>query len=110
MEWVGLVSLVLVISFIGYPARIRKLEHKLAKIERKSKGENDMSKIINSLVGKQCKIKTEDGVWLSGNPEIRCTVLDADDEWMTISYTDKKEKTFTKIIRIESIDSVELAD
>lgn len=110
MEWIGVVSFLFVISFFGYPARIRKLEQKLAKIERKSKGENDMSKVINSLVGKQCKIKTEDGVWLSGNPEILCTVLDADDEWMTIRYTDKKEKTFTKIIRIEGISSVELAD
>lgn len=67
-----------------------------------------MSKIINEVVGKTCKIKTEDALGLVGSPDIICTVLDADDEWIKFTYTDKKNVSKTKISRIDSIDNIEL--
>lgn len=43
--------------------------------------------------------------------------VDADDEWMKISYTSeevkkkvKEEKIITEIVRIENIDSIELSE
>lgn len=67
-----------------------------------------MSKMINELVGKSCIIKTDDAIALVGSAELACTVLDADDEWIKLTYTEKKNHTKTKIMRIDSIDSVEM--
>ena len=36
--------------------------------------------------------------------------LDADDEWMKICYTDKKNKQVTKLLRIEAIDEIEIEE
>ena len=47
--------------------------------------------------------------WI-GNNEVTCLVLDVDDEWVKIRYTDKKGKQIVKIVRIESIDEVELLE
>jgi hypothetical protein len=66
---------------------------------------NIISKIINDLVGKQCKIETED---LVINDNFDCTVLESDDEWIKITYTDKKNNVITKILRIDNIDSIEI--
>lgn len=35
-------------------------------------------------------------------------VLDVDDEWIKISYTEKKGNTKIKIMRIDAIDGVEV--
>ena len=39
-----------------------------------------------------------------------CMILDADDEWMKICYTDKKNKQVTKLLRIEAIDEIEIEE
>ncbi len=39
---------------------------------------------------------------------MECEVLDVDDEWVKITYKDKKDVTKTIIIRIESIDNIEI--
>ena len=50
-------------------------------------------------------IKTEE-LW--GSNDGVYASLEADDEWVKISYTTKKGERETKIIRIESIDTIEL--
>lgn len=67
-----------------------------------------MSKIISELVGKNCKIKTEEGLLFAGNTEVKGTVLDVDDEWIKFTYSEQKNVIRTKILRIDSIDNVEL--
>ncbi len=42
--------------------------------------------------------------------EVTCFVLDVDDEWVKIRYTDKKKKQVIKIVRIESINEVEILE
>ncbi len=39
---------------------------------------------------------------------MECNVIDVDDEWIKISYSDKKKVEKTKIIRIDTIESIEL--
>ncbi len=50
-------------------------------------------------------IKTEE-MW--GSNDGVYTILEAYDEWVKISYTTKKGECKLKIIRIESIDTIEL--
>jgi len=105
LEWMGWFAFTIILCYASYPGRVKKLEDKVKKLEIKQKGDKKMSKIINELVGKQCKIKTEDEII---NENFNCTVLDTDDEWIKFTYTDKKNNIMTKILRIEAIDSIDL--
>lgn len=108
MEWVGFLSLALILCYASYPEKTKKLERRVNKLERnQGRGEN-MSKLIQELVNQECKILTEDALKLSGNAEIHCKVLDVDDEWIKISFVDKKNNTKVRILKIEDIESIEL--
>lgn len=78
-------------------AKIKRLKRRLKKYE---KGETQMSKIINELVGKRCRVA------IYG--EIR--VLDADDEWLKFEYADKKGNKCVKIQRIDELTEIDLLD
>jgi len=67
------------------------------------KGATDMSKIINNLVGKKCRL----GI-LGIDGEV--TVLDVDEEWIKYEYTDKKGNKCIKIQRIKDIAEISLLD
>lgn len=110
MEWAGWLALVLLLCYSAYPGKVKKLQSRVKKLERKQNGGENMSKIISGLVGKSCKLKTEDALALVGSAEMNCTVLDADDEWLKISYTDKKNLPKIKLLRIDTVDSVELTE
>lgn len=126
LEWAGGISLVILLCYSAYPGKVEKLERKLKKLEhnqkverlesqlkklgRNQKGEIIMSKIISELVGKTCIIKTDEALSLIGAQTLKCNVLDADDEWIKFTYTDRKQNTKTKILRIDSIDDIELID
>lgn len=108
MEYFGAFAFILVLAYSSYPGKVKKLETKIKRLERKLKGESTMSKLINNLVGKECKIKSDDAWALVGADAVKCLVMDCDDEWMKIQYTDKKGNEILKIIRIETVDEVEL--
>lgn len=108
MEYFGVMAFILVCCYMGLPNKVKRLESKLKRLERKQKGGNNMSKLINELVGKECKIKSDDALSLVGSQEMQCVVLDTDDEWMKVQYTDKKQNQVTKLIRIENVDGVEI--
>lgn len=105
MEWLGLLALGILLCYSGYPGRVKALERKVKKLERKQQGGSDMSKIISDLVGKECKVILDSGI-----TQLNCTILDADDEWVKISYMENKKSTAPKIkiLRIEEIESVEM--
>lgn len=110
MEWIGLVALVLVLCYSSYPGKVRHLESVVRKLERKQKGENEMSKLISNLVNQEIIIKSDDALQLVGKTELLCNVLDADDEWIKVRYMDKKNNQITKLLRIENIDEVEIVE
>lgn len=116
MEYVGWICLIILIFYSGYPDRVKTLERKLKKFEKRNRenqkeqeGDLEMSKIIAELVGKRCSIKSDEALIL-GNTELECNVLDVDEEWIKFTYVDKKNIEKTKILRIEAIDSVELLE
>lgn len=108
MEYFGVFAFILILAYSSYPGKVKHLEATVKKLERKLKGENVMSKLINELVGKECKIKSDDALALVGSQELKCLVMDCDDEWMKVQYTDKKNNAITKLLRIENVDEVEL--
>lgn len=110
MEWVGLVALALILCYSSYPARVQRLEATIKRLERKQKGEYSMSKLISELVNKECRIKSDDAIQWVGNAELKCLVLDSDDEWMKVRFTNKKSNQITKLLRIEHIDEIEIIE
>lgn len=108
MEWVGWISLIVLLCYSAYPGKVMKLESKVKRLERSQKGDMQMSKIISELIGKSCKIKTDEAFALVGSEEIECDVLDVDDEWIKFRYIDRKKNQITKVARIDSIESIEL--
>ena len=85
--------------------RNRHASVKFAK-EKKQRGVAYMSKLINDLVGKQCIIRSEFIFGFAGKTELSCKIIDADDEWIKICYTEKKDKQVVKLMRIENIESI----
>lgn len=81
--------------------RLDSLESKVRRLERKLNGGNAVSKLINNLVGKDCVI---DGNGFYGS---KCTVADADDEWVKLIFHEKKNDV-TRIVRIDSIEKITL--
>ncbi len=107
MEYFGVFAFILVLAYSSYPGKVKRLETKLRKMEKKQKGDPVMSKLINELIGKQCRIKPNEEIELVDS-WIQCQVLDADDEWIKIRYEDKKKGVVTRLFRIENIDEVEV--
>lgn len=81
--------------------RLDALERKVKKLERNVNGGSKMSGIIKELIGRECTI---DG---NGYYNTRCTVLDADDEWVKLIIHEKKSDS-TMIVRLDNIDSITL--
>lgn len=93
MEYMGLFSFSMMafafIYFAGYPSKIRKMQHEITKLKNKINGGNQMSKLINSLIGKKCAIIASES-YDSYINKLTATILDADDEWVKLECIDKK--------------------
>lgn len=105
MEWLGLVCIGLILCYSSYPERTRKLESKFKQL-RKGERNCEMSKIISDLTGKKCLIEIDDVM----STKITADILDVDEEWVKLRFKDKKGGIKTKIIRIDSIKSIELSE
>ena len=90
MEWFGIVALLLLLCYSAYPGKVKRLETKVKRLEKKQRGVAYMSKLINDLVGKQCIIRSEFIFSFAEKTELSCKIIDADDEWIKICYTEKK--------------------
>lgn len=111
MEWIGFLSLIIILCYSEYPKKVKRLEKKVKQLQMKEKGGNEMSKMIAELVGKKCTIMTSESIiQFTGATKLSCTVLEADEEWIKFSYTEKKGNTKIKIMRIDEIDGVELEE
>lgn len=110
MEWLGVLALLILLFCSPYLERVRRLEAKVKRLEKEKKGEKNMSKLIDGLAGKRCRLKTEDALQLAGVAEVVCLVLDTDEEWVKVRMTKKKGGETTTLLRIENIESVEVLD
>lgn len=109
MEYLGLISIAMVLCFCGYPSKVKKLEHEVAKLKSKLNGGNEMSKLINSLVGTKCIITSSETFETFDN-ELTGTVLETDDDWVKLECIDKKEVKTIRLIRISDITNIKIID
>lgn len=104
MEFLGLFAFIMIICYASYPNKVKKIERKMRKIKKINAEELELSKIINELVGKACKITTSDSIQIVEDT----VVLDVDADWVKIEKTNKKNIKSVAIIRIDDIKKIDL--
>ncbi|MGI2823885.1 hypothetical protein ACRN89_07540 [Streptococcus mitis] len=96
----GFVPLV-IMYYIYHSQKIKKLENKIKRIEQKQKGNIEMSRLLQEMIGKKPIIT---GVYIGPD---NWEVVDVDEEWVKLRSVDKKGKEKFKLQRIEDIQTVE---
>ncbi len=104
MEHSGIYIAFLLIIYGAFSSKLRVMERKVdKKLVHKKTGETKMSKMIESLVNKNCKIYLEGE--LDGT---KCTVLETDEDWVKVSVENRKGEVSLKLIRIDNINRVDI--
>jgi len=107
----GLIAFVLVMCYMGLPSDIKKLKQEIKKVKGSlniiNKGESSMSKMLEELKNQKCRILFTN-VMDFGSNKIECIVLDVEEEWIKITFKDKKGENIIKIIRVEKVSEVEI--
>ena len=96
----GFVPLV-IMYYIYHSQKVKKLENKIKKLERKEKGNAEMSRLLQEMIGKKPIIT---GVYIGPD---NWEVVDVDEEWVKLRHVDKNGKEKFKLQRIEDIQTVE---
>ena len=99
--WVVVFILFMIFFYSNNSEKIKRLEKRLKVIERKEKGNIDMSRLLQELIGKNPTIVGQvfgTSLW---------EVVDVDEEWIKLRSVDKKGKEKFKLQRIEDIQTVE---
>ena len=99
--WVWIFLPFLVLIYSSQSKKIKQLERRLKVIERKEKGDIDMSRLLQEMIGKKPIIT---GVYIGPD---NWEVVDVDEEWVKLRSVDKKGKEKFKLQRIEDIQTVE---
>ena len=82
---------------------IRKLKRKISKLEKYKKGGNQMSKILQDLIGRKVKLTIENEL----NESV--AIIEAvDDEWLRYTKISKKGNKISKIIRTDFVYNIEI--
>ena len=98
--WVVFI-LFMIFFYSNNSKKIKKLENKIKKLERKEKGNIEMSRLLQELIGKNPTIVGQvfgTSLW---------EVVDVDEEWVKLRSVDKEGKEKFKLQRIEDIQTVE---
>lgn len=100
MEYIGVFALMIAMMNIDAGSKIKKLATRLKKLEKnvKPKGENTMSRLIQSLINTKCTITFEETL-----VSYVFEILDVDTDWVKIRHEDKKGNVDVRIVRIEDI-------
>ena len=99
--WVlGFVPL-MIIFYLDHTQKVKKLENKIKKFERKEKGNTEMSRLLKEMIGRTPVIVGQ--LFGTDNWE----VVDVDEEWVKLRRVDKKGKEKFKLQRIEDIQTIE---
>ncbi|MGI6365556.1 MAG: hypothetical protein ACOX2G_07420 [Bacillota bacterium] len=105
MEYAGLIALILILVYSGLPGKVKRLAARVKRLEARERkgGDLSMSKLLKELEGKQCTLVLE-----SDFPsEIKCTVLQVEDEWLKVVERDKKGRENIRLLRTENIKEVQ---
>lgn len=84
--WVLVFILFMIFFYSNNSKKIKKLENKIKKLERKEKGNAEMSRLLQEMIGKEPIIT---GVYIGPD---NWEVVDVDEEWVKLRSVDKKGK------------------
>lgn len=127
MKWIFfIIALLAVCSSSSCEAKVKKLERRVKKLEQekgkrntevKEKENENMSKLINELVGKKCILNLDENALdsIAGllDNNLECEVIDVDEEWVKVVSEKKQKKEnvkITSLIRIDNINGVKMVD
>ncbi|HHV8226418.1 hypothetical protein RQ406_01525 [Streptococcus pneumoniae] len=99
--WVLVFILFLIFFYSNDSKKIKKLEKKIKRLERKEKGNAEMSRLLQEMIGKEPIIT---GVYIGPD---NWEVVDVDEEWVKLRSVDNTGKEKFKLQRIEDIQTVE---
>ncbi|MGO6236558.1 hypothetical protein ACTQO1_05835 [Streptococcus pneumoniae] len=99
--WVLGFILFMIFFYSNNSKKIKKLENKIKKLERKEKGNAEMSRLLQEMIGKKPIIT---GVYIGPD---NWEVVDVDEEWVKLRRVDNTGKEKFKLQRIEDIQTVE---
>ena len=91
----------MIIFYLDHTQKVKKLENKIKKFERKEKGNTEMSRLLKEMIGRTPVIVGQ--LFGTDNWE----VVDVDEEWVKLRRVNKKGKEKFKLQRIEDIQAVE---
>ena len=99
--WVWIFFPFLVLIYTSQSKKIKRLEKRLKVIERKEKGNTEMSRLLKEMIGRTPVIVGQ--LFGTDNWE----VVDVDEEWVKLRRVDKKGKEKFKLQRIEDIQTIQ---
>ncbi|HGQ6290943.1 TPA: hypothetical protein ACL7YH_001851 [Streptococcus pneumoniae] len=99
--WVLGFILFMIFFYSNNSKKIKKLEKKIKRLERKEKGNAEMSRLLQEMIGKEPIIT---GVYIGPD---NWEVVDVDEEWVKLRRVDNTGKEKFKLQRIEDIQTVE---
>ena len=91
----------MIIFYLDHTQKVKKLENKIKKFERKEKGNTEMSRLLKEMIGRTPVIVGQ--VFGTDNWE----VVDVDEDWVKLRRVDKKGKEKFKLQRIEDIQTIQ---
>ena len=97
--WVLVFILFMIFFYSNNSKKIKKLENKIKKLERKEKGNIEMSRLLQELIGKNPTIVGQvfgTSLW---------EVVDVDEEWVKLRHVDKmgKKNSSCNVLRISKL-------
>lgn len=99
--WVLGFILFMIFFYSNNSKKIKKLEKKIKRLERKEKGNAEMSRLLQEMIGKEPIIT---GVYIGPD---NWEVVYVDEEWVKLRRVDNTGKEKFKLQRIEDIQTVE---
>lgn len=78
---------------------MKQLQARVKKLQKTTKGENQMSVLLKELIGSKAKIRFDDEFSIA----YEYTILAVDEEWVKISRELGNGELETKLVRVDNI-------
>ena len=95
--WIAFVYLLL--SYLSDRKKVKQLHGRVKKLQKNTKGGNQMSILLKELVGRKAKIRFDEDFLTM----YEYTILAVDEEWVKISREFAEGKIETKLVRVDNI-------
>jgi uncharacterized protein YgiM (DUF1202 family) len=102
MEVCGIIALVL---YFDLYTKLKRIKKQLYSNDKNVK----IRRTLKELKNKECILELDDKVVDNELPYNKsCTIIDSDDEWIKLTFENKKGKVSTKLLRIDLIEAIKI--